>query len=217
MSATKQIAPEWENLRSRGMDGARAQSVLPASIRDNDRSFECVATTEIPALMWDWERYERIDEILVAAGGEIPPSIVLLRNHNRSDLIDIVGSAREFRLEENKQWACRSYLAEQVDAAQQTNAYWSLIKGGHLRAVSIGYSVLDYVDIAAGEKKLVGGRYYTAKARRLRVSTAWKAHELSLTPIGADEAALIRSTGPAAVPVNGFRVSDPKPKRDYFR
>jgi hypothetical protein len=69
------------------------------------------------------------------------------------------------------------------------------VADGHIRAVSIGYHVPDggFVDIQPGQRAEVAGRTFEAAGRTLRISTEWRVHELSLTPIGADEFALIRS------------------------
>lgn len=214
------IAQEWESLRSRGITGTRVLPPTPASIRESDRSFGCVASTETPARMIDWETYSYIDEILVARGGSIPGDHVpLLRNHQRWDPADdVYGSAREWKLEDDAQWACRCFMSEPSDPQDPVNRAWTRVKGGHLRGVSIGYSVVAYTDIPAGEKKKVGDRYFTAgPQRRLRVSTEWVVYELSLTPIGADKKALVRSMGSTPPVITGFRTSRPQPEGSYFR
>lgn len=210
---------EWEALRSRGITGTRVLPPTPSSIRESDRSFGCVATTETPARMIDWEAYAYIDEILIARGGSIPGDHVpLLRNHQRFDPADdIYGSAREWKLEDEIQWGCRCFMAEPSDPQDPVNRAWTRVKGGHLRGVSIGYEVQAFTDIPPGEKKKVGDRYFTAGPRRLRVSTEWVVHELSLTPIGADKKALIRSKGMAPPVVTGFRAALPPSQGSYFR
>lgn len=210
---------EWESLRSRGITGTRVLPPTPSSVRESDRSFACVASTETPARMIDWESYSYIDEILVARGGSVPNDHVpLLRNHQRFDPADdIYGSAREWKLEDEMQWACRCYMSEASDAQDPVNRAWTRVKGGHLRGVSIGYEVLEFTDIQPGEKKKVGERFFTAGKLRLRISTAWTVHELSLTPIGADKKALIRSKGITTPVVTGFRYALPTSKGSYFR
>jgi hypothetical protein len=215
------VVKEWESLRSRGITGTRElPSMAPSSLRESDRSFLCVASTETPAVMVDWEAGRYIDEILIASGGSIPNDHVpLLRNHRRFDPSDdIYGSAREWKLEDQLQWVCRCFISEASDPQDPVNRAWTRVKGGHLRGVSVGYQVLAYTDIPAGEKKKVGDRYFTAKPeRRLRVSTEWVVHELSLTPIGADKKALTRSKGMAPPVVTGFRAALPPIQGSYFR
>jgi hypothetical protein len=212
---------QWDALRSRGLTGARVlPKNAPVSIRESDRSFLCVATSEAPTPMRDWATYTLVDEILLAKGGKIPGDHVpLLRNHYRNDPADdIYGSAREWNLENEIQWACRCFMSEPSDERDPVIRAWTRILGGHLRRVSIGYEVLGFEDIQPGEKKKVAGRFFTAGARVLRVSTEWTIHELSLTPIGADPNALIRSKGGDPPPViTGFRKSLPDTFRSYFR
>ena len=224
MSATLELSDRdralWDGLRTRGVTGVRELPVTPASVREADRSFGCVASTETPAEMIDWETYSVIDEILLARGGEFPEQVPLLRNHQRFDPADdVYGSAREWALElEATQWACRGYMSEPSDPADPVVRAWTRVKGGHLRAVSIGYRVYEFEDIEPGQRKKVAGRFFTAGARRLRVATRWRGHELSLTPIGADPKALIRSKGQGAAPVvTGFRVDRPTTARGFFR
>jgi hypothetical protein len=195
-----------EAMLSRGLS-ARDVEVRSSSIVVADRSFEAVVSTEEPAQIVDWRAYEVIDEVLVARGGVFPPVAVLLDSHFRSRCRDVIGSAREFKLEEDVRWAARGFVAEPAFPGDEVELIWSRIKGGHLRAVSIGYEVLEFTDIEPGQKKLVGSKYYTAKERRLRISTKWRCHELSTTPIGADSMALIRS----------HQGNSAQPKRSYFR
>lgn len=221
MPSTFEISQEWETLRARGMTGSRVLGpTAPASIREADRSFGAVAATETPARMIDWSTYSFVDEILVATGGSVPGDHVpLLRNHYRSDPADdVYGSAREWKLENEIQWVCRCFMSEPSDERDPVQRAWTRVKGGHLRGVSIGYEVLAFTDIPPGEKKKVSGRFWTAGTRILRVSTSWVVHELSLTPIGADKKALIRSKGGEGDPVvSGFRRSLPDSKKEYFR
>lgn len=192
-------------LRQRGLS-LFPLSLRAASINDVDRSFEAVVATEVRATVIDWQRYEIIDEILVARGGQFPEHMPLLPNHRRYDVLDVIGSAREFRLT-NSQWIGRGFVAAPANDDDEVNVIWKRVADGHIRAVSIGYQVMNSVDIPAGSKQEVNGRTYQAEARPLRISKEWRAHELSLTPIGADEFALIRSFQGSSAPIN----------RSYFR
>jgi hypothetical protein len=210
---------EWDALRTRGLTGTRALPMAPESIREADRSFGCVASTETPARMIDYETYTFVDEVLLARGGEFPDTVPLLRNHRRFELEDVIGSAREWRLEADaNQWAARGYIATPANERDGVDVYWSRVKDGHLRAVSIGYEVYEFEDIEPGQRKKVAGRFWTAGVRRLRISTKWRGHELSLTPIGADSKALIRSTDQRPAPIaNWFRTGGPQLQGDIFR
>lgn len=183
-----------------------------ASIDESARSFEAVVATEAPAFVFDWRNFEVIQEVLRADGGKFPDSVVLLNDHQRGGVESVVGSATNFR-REGDQWVGRGVVGKAVDGNLQREQLWQDLKDGHIRAVSIGYIVRDFVDIPAGSKQRIAGRVYEAGERTLRVSTKWEVHELSLTPIGADSEALIRCAR-AALPQPG----DARPqKRSYFR
>jgi hypothetical protein len=193
-----------EFMSARGLS-LREMPVRGSSIVEADRSFEAVVSTEQVAQVIDWRRYEIIDEILMSRGGVFPESIPLLDSHQRYRSRDVIGSAQDFRLDGDK-WVGRGFVAKAATADDDVEIIWARIRDKHLRAVSIGYEVLENTDIDPGQKKLVAGRYFTAKERRLRITTAWRTHELSTTPIGADSMALIRShMGNVA-----------RPQRSYF-
>lgn len=193
-------------MRERGLT-TRAAAVNDSSVSEEDRSFEAVVSTETRAFIIDWERYEIIEEILVARGGSFPAHTPLLENHQRWSTLDVIGSAVDYRREGDK-WLARGIVATPVGEDDPVERIWQRVKERHIRAVSIGYQVDDYVDIPPGKRQTVDGKVYVAKPDyTLRISTKWRGFELSLTPIGADSMALIRS-----------RTGQRRPqKRSYFR
>jgi HK97 family phage major capsid protein len=68
------------------------------------------------------------------------------------------------------------------------------IRAGHITDVSIGYEVIKQTHVAPRQTANVSGRSYTAGEHGLNVVTAWRAKEISPTPIGADQAAKIRES-----------------------
>lgn len=164
------------------------------SIDEKNRSFEAVVSTETPATVFDYRSWEYIEEILVADGGNFPSRMVLLDDHQRHNgTKSVIGSALDFTLAGNK-WQGRGVVGRAVDGNIEREQLWQDVADGHIRAVSIGYMVNNYVDIPAGQTQTINGRSYTASDQSsLRISTDWTVHELSLTPIGADSEALIRS------------------------
>ena len=203
MPTSLSLPPEIEGLQSRELF-AREMPFAPASIDPERRSFEAVVATETRATIFDYRSYEFIEEVLLSRGGQFPDHMPLLPNHRRYDVTDVIGSAVQFRLE-NDRWVGRGILATPADDADPVERIWKRVAEGHLRAVSIGYRVLEYTDIPRGKRAVVGDREFAAGDRTLRITTAWRAHELSLTPIGADSAALIRSLhGPSPVPQRSF-------------
>jgi hypothetical protein len=171
----------------------RSLTLRADSINAEQRSFEAVVATESIAQVFDYRTYDVIDEILLADGGEFPESVPLLANHQRYSLEgDVLGSASDFRREGN-QWVGRGALAVAVGENDPVERVWIRVRDRHIRAVSIGYRVTQFVDIPAGQQQIIGGRAFLAGERRLRISQRWQVHELSLTPIGADSLALIRT------------------------
>lgn len=198
---------QLEAMQERGLF-ARTLSLRSDSVNTDERSFEAVVSTETPAVIWDRRTYDLIDEILIAKGGQFPDQMPLLPNHQRHDVLDVIGSAIDFRLE-NNQWIGRGIIANPATEDDEVRKIWQRVSDGHIRAVSIGYQVDDFVDVPAGSKSTVDGRSFEAGGRALRISRSWRVHELSLTPIGADELALIRSR------LGG---DAPRPQcRSYFR
>lgn len=186
---------------------ARELALRSESVDVEARSFEAIVATETPALVFDFRSYEVIEEVLVARGGRFPDSVPLLDDHSRYGALSVIGSAREFR-QTGSQWVGRGFVAKSAGAGdEKVEAIWTRVRDGHIRAVSIGYQVLNYVDIPAGRSQRINGKEYKAGDRMLRVSTEWQVRELSLTPIGADEQALIRSMKgiPAQKPRRFFR------------
>jgi hypothetical protein len=178
-------------MRERAMF-AREMPLRTDSINVEARSFEAVAATETIAQIVDWELYEIIDEILVARGGSFPEHTPLLENHQRWSTLDVIGSAVDYRRQSDI-WLVRGIRAEPEGESDPVERIWRRVKDRHVRAVSIGYRVGEKTDIPPGKRMTVDGRTYQARERLLRISTRWSGHELSLTPIGADSAALIRS------------------------
>lgn len=183
-----------ELMRDRGLvvRSANEFELRAQSVNKEERSFDCTVATETPALVRDYRTWDIIEEILVAKGGQFPSQMPLLDSHMRFELADQLGSARGFK-RVSDHWDGRGYIGRAVQGNAKREQVWQDIEDGHIRAVSIGYQVLNYVDIPAGKRSEVNGKVYTAGDRTLRISTEWRAHELSVVSIGADSMALIRS------------------------
>lgn len=161
------------------------------SINEDDRSVEAVIATEAPTMVLDMQRWEVVEEILVADGmrvasedGQVP----LLDTHNRHSVAMQLGSCRNIRAEGDLIIG-RNFFSS-VQAAQDC---FTKIQEGHVRDNSVGYQVLNYVTIEAGGSENVNGRQYTASDKHpLRVTTEWVIKENSVCPIGADSNAKMR-------------------------
>lgn len=196
----------WEQMRDLGVS-VREMSVRAATISEEDRSFEATVSTEIVAKVADVKNWRVIDEILLTRGAAFPEYLPLLDDHDRRGSKAVIGSARGFR-QDGGQWVGRAYVAKPANDLDDVSIIWSRVKDGHLRAVSLGYLPTEFIDIEPGRSEAVAGKTYRAQDRVLRVTTKWQPFELSLTPIGADRNALIRS-------LMGEHVPAPR-KRSYF-
>jgi hypothetical protein len=194
MSTTLQRSSEMEMLRDIGLF-MRQMPERAASIIDEQRSFEATMSTEVVAQVADMKNWRIIDEVMIARGGQFPTYLPLLDNHFRSGSESVIGSSRGFKLDQNNEWFGRVFVAEPANERDRVNVIWSRVKGGHLRAVSLGYLPAEggFVDIPPGQERTIDGKSYRAKARVLRITQSWQPHEVSLTPIGADSKAIIRS------------------------
>lgn len=189
----------------------RVISLRAATVDTESRSVEAVLSTGSPVEVFDWRAGEPILEVLRADGVELPDQLPLLNTHSRWSLDDVLGSVRNIRREEmngDQGLIGRLYFADADETAERA---WNKVRQGHITDVSVGYRVLDSVDIAPGQKALVKGREYRATNRRLRIATKWKIREASVVPIGADEAAKTRAINQA----EGGSNMDPK-LREYL-
>jgi len=178
----------------------RAIPLRPETLDKEGRSVEATIATEDPVTVLDWTRWELIDEVLRMDGASLPAQLSLLDSHSRWSLDDVLGSAREFRTESG-QAAGRIYFADD----ERSLRAWGKVRDGHVKDVSVGYSVTESIDIPAGQTATVKGRQYTAGKRTLRVTTGWLLREVSLTAVGADPRAKTREAinpNPEIVPMN---------------
>ena len=183
----------------------RSVAIRANSVDEENRSVESVLATENPVTVFDMLSWRAIDEVLLMTGVESPPDYLpLLNNHFRFDVGDVLGSSREIRVEGGNMLG-RLFFAEGSTESVEEKS-WQKVKGGHVRDVSVGYHAIEFTDIPPGKTQKVAGKEWTAGDRTLRVTTKWKPFEVSLTPVGADEAAKIRAAG------SGAKRTKPKPK-----
>lgn len=179
---TKQEVPEM-NYRSAPFS-VRADG--PSTLDEATRSVEVVLSTENPARVYDYERGV-INEVLLMSGAQIPESrkLVMLDTHSRYETANIIGSAREIRVEGNQLVGRAQY-----SSAPEAEGAWIKTKEGHLTDYSIGYRVDKAVWIPEGQTSAIDGRTFTGP---VQVATKWTPRELSAVPIGADSSAKARS------------------------
>jgi hypothetical protein len=174
----------------RGEISHRAADVRMASDRADEPVIDMVLSTESPVLMWDSYEREPMDEILLASGRSQLPHVVLLDSHNRESVTKIWGHVENIRTEGGDTVVRFVFDAEDPEAMKAYRKY----KNKHARASSVGYAVLRYEEVPAGQTRTISGVEYKARAsRKTRVATQWRVDEGSCVCLGADKKALSRT------------------------
>lgn len=170
----------------------RASSQLK-TINEAKRQVDVIATTEDPALVYDWMTGRVILEVLVMSGAWFEESTPLLRDHNQSEVNGIAGAFLSPKVAGDR---LEGTIEVGKDLDEDTERAWRRIKGGYLKYVSVGYDYTkkDYITLAPGETVKVNGKTYTAPDdRELRVVKRWRLRELSLVVIPADQRAQLKA------------------------
>jgi hypothetical protein len=166
--------------RAAGIRGAEPGKP-PGTFSREARSVEAVAATENPVLIWGEE------EVLLMKGARFPRErqIPFLDTHARFSVRSVLGSARNLRVEENELRA--DVVFSRVDEAESA---LTKVEEGHITDFSVGYRVNRLVRVLEGQSAEIQGRMFTGP---VRVVTDWSPKEISLCPIGVDEAAKVRA------------------------
>lgn len=162
------------------------QRALP----DADGHLRWVLTTEQAAVVWDWERFDFVAEVLRMDGLMLPEigQVPLLDSHTRASVDDQLGSVTDFTattvgphraIDGLTRWAAD-------DKSQRTR---QKVIDGHITDGSVGYAVTKSIWVPEHTEAAIGGRIYQGP---LKVSTEWSLKEFSITPIGADTLAKVR-------------------------
>ncbi len=166
----------------------RSLTLRAASIDEKGRTVECTLATENKTRVFD-PGVGRIDEILLAGGGDFPKQMPLLAVHDRYSLDSVLGSVRDIRREGNA-WVGRLFFA----GSPAAEAAWQMVGEGHLTDVSVGYRAVEGVVIEPGRSANVSGTNYSSSSDApLRITTRWQPRECSLVPVGADPATKVRA------------------------
>lgn len=191
------IGIEEDKLNPRNFGGMVSREV-PFSIKadkeiDFEKGIETIATTEQPAIVVDWERWEIVREVLPMKYVDLPKNdkVVLLDSHSRVSTEKVLGSAKNWRAE-GVNLLCKTFVSETEEKIR------TKIKEEHLDSVSIGYQTESSktVEIPKGAEVTIDGVVYKNEFEDdlpFLVRTYWKIKELSLVPIGADDAAKFRA------------------------
>lgn len=142
------------------------------SLDDEKRTFELSFSSEEPYHRWFGS------EILSHEPGAIDLSRlneigVLLYNHNRDKVIGRI----------DKAWAKdnRAYATVTFDDDVDSDVIYQKVKSGTLRAVSVGYQVDSWEEVAAG-KTSANGRHVGPCS----VALKWWPYEISIVSVPAD-------------------------------
>jgi len=160
-----------------------------------------VLTTELPAEVFSWERWDVITEVMLMDGMVLPQGrdqVPLLDTHSRWSVKEQFGSVRNFGATNVAGYAGKTgeLLFSSVADAQEAK---TKVDEGHVTDISAGYEVLNAIWVAPKTKQLINGKEYDGGDKGLQVTTQWKLKEVSLCPIGADELATIRSEAQRAL------------------
>ncbi len=162
-----------------------------APMESTEDAIRWVLTTELPATVFDWNRYDFVEEVLLMEGIMIPENgqVPLLDSHSRWSVDDVLGSVRDFQhLEAGGYPAIDGLVAYCRDEKSQRTK--QKVLDGHLTDGSVGYAVTKSVWIPEGEEAAVKNQIFQGP---LKVSYEWHLKEFSNTPIGADKLAKVRS------------------------
>ncbi len=161
--------------------------IKPSTLDEATRSVEVVGATESPSQVWDPERWEIVNEVLLMSGCEIPEGrqTPLTVDHDNSAEA-VIGSFIEMRTE-GDQLVGRVVFASSSDA----EPFWVKVREGHLKNFSITYpsSGRESVFVDEGTTAVVDGRTYTGPKL---VTKRWQPKALGLVLYPADSRATAR-------------------------
>ena len=187
MKTQIQTQPQTERNRKEPNFEIRA-SFSPQSYNEEERSVEIVLSTEKAYMRYSWWEDKYYDEVLPVRGAYFPEKLPLLDSHKRSETKNVLGSIVNIRIEGDS-LVGKARFAETEEAEKARK----LVRDGHLTDISIGYSIEAFTKILPGNSFLFSEREYKAEAREIELATKYRIFEGSLTPIGANDEAKVRS------------------------
>lgn len=167
----------------------RTMELRPDTWDENSRSVEAVLATDAPIVSMDSRTGQGVLEVWRMDGAEFGDSVPLCDNHQRGTVRQVLGSVRDIQVKDGK-------LVGRLHVSEAEPNIATKIREGHIRDVSGGIQPVEADTVQRGQTRHVRGQQYTApKDRDMKVLTRWRLREVSLTPIGADPSAKIRSQG----------------------
>ncbi len=161
-----------------------SKRTLECSLRavdEDTRTATFVAATETPVDTWRGREYLRISGVDLARYQKNP---VLLDAHDRYTSDSVIGRGA-VRIEGDELLVDATFAD-----TERANVVWQLVRGGFLRAVSVGFSYWR-----KDTKELDDGENDGAFTGPGVVINKWQLYEISTVPVGADENALKRALG----------------------
>lgn len=157
----------------------------PATLDENARTVDAVMTTEAPAKVVDWDRWEIVDEVLILDGANYAKQMPLLDTHDRSGVGQVLGSVRDIRRDGDTLVGTVHF-----SSVPEADSALTKVREGHLTDFSIGYTVQESVWVPEGQSYALNGKSYDGP---VKLSTKFEIKELSICPIGADKLAKARA------------------------
>ena len=175
----------------------------PATLDEQARTVDAVMTTEAPATVVDWERWELVDEILILDGANYAKQMPLLDTHDRSGVGQVLGSVRDIRRDGDTLVGTVHF-----SSVPEADSALTKVREGHLTDFSIGYTVQESVWVPEGQSYALNGKSYDGP---VKLSTKFEIKELSICPIGADKLAKARA---AAANLKPMEATMPAPNEE---
>jgi hypothetical protein len=164
------------------------------SINETQRTVDAVLATENRSIVFDMQRWESLEEILLIEGCELPTQIPLFDTHpqllGRVTTEAMRGSIRNLRIERRQLVGTLHFFDD-----EPSDRLWNLVRGGHCTDMSTGNVPLEKVLIPPGGQQTVAGKKYKAGELPLLITTRWRPREGSCCPWGADPRSKIRTQG----------------------
>lgn len=167
----------------------------PQTIDLEARSVEAIGASELPVLEMDRRTWEVWPTVILMRGLQLPENgqLPLLDNHSRYEASNVIGSYRDLRIEGDK------LIGRAVfSSSPEVEPIWTRVREGHLTDLSIGrMDIVEPIMVPDGQSAVIEGRTFVGP---VRVVTQCKPREMSITPIGADEQAKVRSESAPQTP-----------------
>lgn len=168
-----------------GMTSRMAQLKKRESAGSEGESFDWILSTEAPTEIWDWDRWDYVNEVLIADGMVVPENgqVPLLDNHRRMSVEDQIGHVSGFDIALVSGYPAVSGKVS-FSSDEKSQSIRQKISENHVTDGSVGYVQLNSLWILADQQAAVKGRVFTGP---LLVTYEWSLLEFSITPIGADK------------------------------